>query len=116
MTFSIVARDQANGDFGVATMSFALAVGAQVPVLAPAAGAAAVQAWSPPDWGAVIAHSLADGAGADDVLRPLISSPVADVAQVIVVDARGRTAAHSGGSLGPKRVTRTAMGCARRRT
>jgi uncharacterized Ntn-hydrolase superfamily protein len=99
MTFSIVARDAASGDLGVATMSFALAVGAHVPVLRPAAGAAAVQAWSPPEWGAVIARSLADGAGADDVLRPLIGSPVADVSQVIVVDARGRTAAHSGGSL-----------------
>ncbi len=99
MTFSIVARDDATGALGVATMSFALAVGGQVPVLMPAAGAAAVQAWSPPAWRALVARSLTDGASAHDALRPLLASPVADVSQVIVVDARGRTAAHSGDSL-----------------
>jgi uncharacterized Ntn-hydrolase superfamily protein len=99
MTFSIVARDDTTGDLGVATMSFALAVGAQVPLFAPALGAAAVQAWSPPEWSTVIARSLAGGVSAHDVLRPLITSPTADVAQVIVVDARGRTAAHSGIAL-----------------
>lgn len=99
MTFSIVARDPARGDLGVATMSFALAVGAQVPVLAQAAGAAAVQAWSPAGWREMISRSLASGVSVDAISQRLTSSPAADVSQIIIVDSRGRTAAHSGRSL-----------------
>ena len=92
VTFSIVARDQATGDLGVATMSFALAVGVQVPVLGQGGGAAAAQAWSPPEWRDMLSRSLASGLSADAVLQPLTSLPPADVSQVIIVDARGRTA------------------------
>ncbi len=99
MTFSILARDSVTGEFGVAAMSFSLAVGGQVPYLRPGVGAAVVQAGSPPDWGERILASLSSGARADAVLAPLAGSAAADKSQVAIIDRLGGVAAHSGGGL-----------------
>jgi uncharacterized Ntn-hydrolase superfamily protein len=99
MTFSILARDGVTGEFGVATMSFSLAVGRQVPHLRAGVGAAVAQAGSPPDWGEMILGALARGERADAVLVLLAGSAAADESQVAIVDARGRVVVHSGNAL-----------------
>jgi uncharacterized Ntn-hydrolase superfamily protein len=99
MTFSILARDGVTGKFGVATMSFSLAVGRQVPHLCAGVGAAVTQAGSPPDWGEKILGSLASGERADAVLAPLAGSADGDETQVAILDAFGGIAVHSGNGL-----------------
>lgn len=99
MTFSILARDGVTGEVGVATMSFSLAVGRQVPHLCAGVGAVVAQAGSPPDWGGRILGALALGQRADVVLASLAGSAAADESQVAIVDACGKVAAHSGNGL-----------------
>jgi uncharacterized Ntn-hydrolase superfamily protein len=100
MTISIVARDPATGRFGVATASFVLAVGARVPRVT-GHGAVAVQAGAPPTWGPVLLAALGSGVRASDAIALLGASPVADRAQLAVVDRHGGVAVLSGTALEP---------------
>jgi len=100
MTISIVARDPATGRFGVAKAGFALAVGGRVPRVT-GHGAVAVQAGAPPTWGPVLLAALGSGVRAEDAIALLGSSPVADRAQLAVVDRQGGVAVLSGDALEP---------------
>lgn len=100
MTVSIVARDAATGRFGVATASFVLAVGSRVPRVS-GYGAVAVQAGSPANWGPVLIAALGSGVRAGEAVALLGASPVADRAQLAVVDRQGGVAVLSGGGLEP---------------
>ena len=97
MTYSIVARDPATGEFGVAVQTKWLAVGAGVPWLEPGVGAVATQSFVEVAYGPRLLERLRAGEAPNDALAALLANdPQADVRQVGVVDARGRAAGHTG--------------------
>ena len=97
MTFSIVARDPANGDLGVAVASKFLAVGSVVPWAMAEVGAIATQALANVSYGP---DGLAALAGGNDAAMVLADLTEADDGrserQLGIVDARGRAATHTG--------------------
>ncbi len=96
-TFSIVARDPANGDVGVAVASKFLAVGAVVPWAQAGAGAVATQALANIGYGPGGLALLAEGRPAEEALATLLAGdPGREDRQVGIVDARGGAAAHTG--------------------
>jgi uncharacterized Ntn-hydrolase superfamily protein len=97
MTYSIVARDPATGDLGVAVQSRWFAVGAGVAWVEPGVGAVATQSFSEDAYGFHGLRLLREGRTAADALGQLIaqdSNP--EVRQVAIVDAAGGSAAHTG--------------------
>ena len=97
MTFSIVARDPATGDLGVAVQSKFLAVGAAVIHASAGIGAVATQALANVSYGPRGLALLEAGATADLAVEALVGSdPLADRRQLGIVDATGRVAAHTG--------------------
>lgn len=97
MTYSITARDPATGQYGVAVASRFFAVGAIVPHLRGGKCAVATQAFVSPIWGLEAADRLASGETAPDVVADLVSRDGgAAIRQLHMVDAAGRTAAHTG--------------------
>jgi uncharacterized Ntn-hydrolase superfamily protein len=97
LTYSIVARDPATGELGVAVQSHWFSVGPLVPWAAPGVGAVATQA------NIEVAHGphglalLRQGLDAPSALERLLSGdPGAAGRQVGIVDAAGRAAAHTG--------------------
>ena len=64
MTFSIVARDRAKGELGIAVQSKFLAVGAVVPWARAGIGAIATQAWANTSYGPRGLELLASGLSA----------------------------------------------------
>ncbi len=96
-TFSIVARDPATGELGVAVQSHWFSVGALVAWAEPGVGAVATQSFVEPAYGPRGLALMRDGAAAPDALKQLVAADAAEaVRQVAFVDARGRTAAHTG--------------------
>jgi uncharacterized Ntn-hydrolase superfamily protein len=97
VTYSIVARDPATGDLGVAVQSKFLAVGAVVPWARAGVGAIATQAFANVEFGPKGLELLADGHAADEVLRRLVAADDRrEHRQAGVVDARGGSASHTG--------------------
>lgn len=96
-TFSIVARDAASGDFGVAVQSRHFNVGADVPWAEAGIGAVATQAFVEIGYGPRALDLLRAGVGAKQALdRLLAADPAAAIRQVAVVDAQGDVAVHTG--------------------
>jgi uncharacterized Ntn-hydrolase superfamily protein len=96
-TFSIVARDPDNGDFGAAVQSKFIAVGAVVPWAKAGIGAIATQAWGNVSFGPNGLKMLEDGLSAPETLQKLLATdPQRERRQVAIVDARGRVAVHTG--------------------
>ena len=96
-TYSIVARDPETGDLGVAAQSHWLAVGALLPWAEPSVGALAIQSMPEPGSAATALDLLRQGLDPEAVLEKLhADDPGASVRQVTIVDASGRTAAHTG--------------------
>jgi uncharacterized Ntn-hydrolase superfamily protein len=101
-TFSIVARDAASGELGIAVQSRRFNVGAVVPWAEAGVGAVATQAFSEPGYGPRALALLRAGVGAGPALdRLLAADPGAAVRQVAVVDARGGVAVHTGAGCIP---------------
>jgi len=101
-TFSIVARDVASGDLGVAAQSRRFNVGAVVPWAEAGVGAVATQAFAEPGYGPRALELLRAGVAAGQALdRLLAADPGAAVRQVAVVDARGEVAVHTGAGCIP---------------
>ena len=97
-TFSIVARDPATGELGVAVQSHWFSVGALVAWAEPGVGAVATQSFVEPAYGPRGLEKMRGGAAPADALRELLAAdPSSAVRQVAFVDARGRAAAHTGG-------------------
>jgi uncharacterized Ntn-hydrolase superfamily protein len=96
-TFSIVARDPANGDLGVAVASKFLAVGAVVPWAQAGVGAIATQSWANTSYGPRGLRLLAQGLSAAEALERLVRRDK-DRAQrqAGIVDAQGRAATYTG--------------------
>jgi uncharacterized Ntn-hydrolase superfamily protein len=97
VTFSIVARDPATGDLGVAVASKFLAVGSVVPWAQAGVGAIATQALANVTYGP---DGLAALAAGDDAHAALTRLTVADEGrserQLGIVDARGGSGTHTG--------------------
>ena len=98
-TFSIVAYDSANGDFGVAVQSKAFAVGARVPYARAGVGAIATQATTNPSFGPRGLALLESGLSPEQVIDSLLKADERPaVRQLAVIDARGQVAVHTGDS------------------
>jgi uncharacterized Ntn-hydrolase superfamily protein len=96
MTWSILARD-VSGAFGVAVASRFFAVGALCPHARSGAGALSTQALVNPTYAAPGLNLLAQGVPAAEVVRILTADDSGRAArQLHVIDAQGRTAAHTG--------------------
>lgn len=96
-TFSIVARDPATGDLGIAVQSKFLAVGAVVPWAKAGAGAVATQAWANTSFGPDGLALMAAGVPAQNALDRLVASdPGSGHRQVGMVDPRGQAATFTG--------------------
>ncbi|MPZ22734.1 MAG: DUF1028 domain-containing protein [Dehalococcoidia bacterium] len=99
MTFSIVARDPATGDLGVAVQSRFLAVGGVVPWARADAGAIATQAWANLSFGPDGLALLAGGADARSAGEQLIAADErAHRRQLGIVDGKGAVFAWTGPS------------------
>lgn len=96
-TYSIVARDPVTGEMGVAVQSHWFSVGAIVPWAEAGVGAVATQSFVEPAYGLLGLELMRSGRTAEQALRALITTDVAeDVRQVGMVDAAGNAAAHTG--------------------
>jgi uncharacterized Ntn-hydrolase superfamily protein len=96
-TYSIVARDEATGEMGVAVQSHWFSVGSVVSWAQPGVGAVATQSIAEPAYGPRALERLGAGEGAQAALAALTAEdPQAAVRQVAVVDARGEVAVHTG--------------------
>lgn len=101
-TFSIVARDPASGDLGVAVQSKFLAVGSVVPWVQAGAGAIATQALANLRYGPDGLTLLAAGSSARETMARLLGDdPARDQRQVAIVDTRGDAAAYTGSGCMP---------------
>jgi len=97
-TFSIVACDPGEQEWGVAVQSKFFAVGAIVPWARAGAGAIATQSYANVSYGPRGLEMLAEGASARDVLAALTREDEGrSLRQVGVVDAAGTAAAYTGG-------------------
>jgi len=97
MTFSIVARCAATGAFGVAVASSSPAGAARCAYARNGVGAVASQNVTDPTLGPRGLDLMALGARADQAIEALRgSTDHMDYRQVLAVDARGRSAIHSG--------------------
>ena len=96
-TFSIVARDPATGELGVAVQSHWFNVGSIVPWAEAGVGAVATQSFVDPAYGKLGLDLMRAGRSAPDALRALLAGDEGrDVRQVAMIDAQGRVAAHTG--------------------
>lgn len=96
-TFSIVARDPATGDFGVAVQSHWFQVGPTVPWAEAGVGAVATQSFVKVDYGPRGLQLMKEGKTAREALDLLLAQdPQKDVRQVAMVDREGRVAAWTG--------------------
>lgn len=97
MTFSIVALDADSGEIGAAVQTCWPGVGASVPWVEPGVGGVVTQAFTNVDHGPNGLAQLRERRAAPVVLRELLAAdPERDVRQIGVVDAAGRSAAHTG--------------------
>ena len=96
-TFSIVAADTVEHEWGIAVASRFLAVGAVVPWARAGVGAIATQAAANTAFGSYGLDLLERGESADAVLQRLLrTDPRPESRQVGIVDAAGHTALHTG--------------------
>lgn len=96
-TFSIVARDPATGELGVAVQSHWFSVGSIVTWAEAGVGVVATQSFVDPGYGPRALELLRGGQGAKAALQSLLDRDgQRDVRQVAVVDVSGNVAAHTG--------------------
>jgi len=101
-TYSIVARDAATGELGVAVQSHWFSVGTSVAWAEAGVGAVATQSFIDPSYGPLGLALMRAGRSAPDALKGLIAADEGrDVRQVAMVDATGRVAAHTGAKCIP---------------
>lgn len=96
-TFSIVARDPATGELGVAVQSHWFSVGSTVPWAEAGVGAVATQSFVDPSYGKNGLEGMRAGKSAPDTLKELLSKDEGrDVRQVAMIDSQGRVDAWTG--------------------
>ena len=97
MTWSIIARDNATGQFGIAVATKFFAVGARVPHIAAGHGGIATQALVNPYYGIDGVKLLREGRAPQSIVETLIAADDGrESRQLHVMDAAGRIASHTG--------------------
>jgi uncharacterized Ntn-hydrolase superfamily protein len=97
VTYSIVARDPATGELGVAVQSHWFGVGSAVPFVRAGVGAVATQSVPDPAHGARILDLLGQGVFPDAAIDDVLAGDAgAAFRQIGVVDARGHVATWTG--------------------
>jgi uncharacterized Ntn-hydrolase superfamily protein len=97
MTWSIIARDHATGQFGIAVATRFFAVGARVPHIAAGIGGIATQALVNPYYGIDGLKLLREGRSPSDIVDTLIAADSGHATrQLHIMDAAGRIAFHTG--------------------
>jgi uncharacterized Ntn-hydrolase superfamily protein len=98
-TFSIVARDAATGEMGVAVQSHWFSVGSIVTWAEAGVGAIATQSFVDPGYGTRGLELMRRGVAAPDALDQLVKADAQrDGRQVAMIDAGGRVSAYTGKS------------------
>src|SRR5918993_1220273 len=96
-TYSIVARDPATGELGVAVQSHWFSVGQLVTWAEAGVGALATQSFVDPSYGKLGLDLMRAGRSAPDSLKALVAGDEGrDVRQVAMIDAAGRVDAWTG--------------------
>ena len=96
-TFSIVARDPATGELGVAVQSHWFSVGPIVPWAEAGVGAVATQSFVDPSYGKNGLELMRGGKTAPEALKELLAKDEGrEVRQVAMIDAQGRVDAWTG--------------------
>jgi uncharacterized Ntn-hydrolase superfamily protein len=96
-TYSIVARDPATGELGVAVQSHWFSVGPIVAWAEAGVGAIATQSFVDPSYGKNGLDLMRDGKSAPDTLKDLLAKDEGrEVRQVAMIDAQGRVEAWTG--------------------
>jgi len=102
VTYSIVARDQKTGQFGVAVQSHYFQVGPVVPWALAGVGAVATQSQVNVSYGPLGLDLMRAGYSAEQTLKALTAGdPDAANRQCAIVDAAGTVAAHTGSKCIP---------------
>jgi uncharacterized Ntn-hydrolase superfamily protein len=97
MTWSIIARDETTGQFGIAVATRFFAVGARVPYIAAGFGGIATQALTNPYYGIDGLKLLRDGKSPREIVDLLKAADGGrESRQLHVMDASGRIASHTG--------------------
>ena len=97
MTWSIIARDNATGQFGIAVATRFFAVGGRVPYIAAGIGGIATQALVNPYYGIDGLELLREGRSPRDIVATLIAADSGHASrQLHIMDASGRIASHTG--------------------
>jgi uncharacterized Ntn-hydrolase superfamily protein len=97
MTWSIVARDPATGQIGIAVSTCAFAVGARVPHVETGVGAVASQSFVNPFYGPRGLQLMREGVPVEEVVRRLTDADEGrSQRQLHVMDAAGHFAAYTG--------------------
>jgi uncharacterized Ntn-hydrolase superfamily protein len=97
MTWSIIAKDQATGQLGIAVATRFFAVGARVPYIAAGRGAIATQALVNPYYGIDGVVLLRAGKSPQEIIEAVIAAdPGRESRQLHILDCDGRIAAHTG--------------------
>ena len=97
MTWSIIAKDNATGQIGIAVATKFFAVGSRVPHIAPAIGGIATQALINPYYGIDGVKLLREGRSPQDIIDTLIAADAGhDSRQLHIMDAKGQIAAYTG--------------------
>src|SRR5687768_5794737 len=98
-TYSIVARDPATGDIGVAVQSHWFSVGSIVTWAEAGVGAVATQSFVEPAYGPRGLELMRRGVPAPDALKQLVAGDTQrNGRQVAMIDATGRVSAYTGQS------------------
>lgn len=101
-TYSIVARDPATGELGVAVQSHWFSVGSLVTWAEAGVGAIATQAFVNASFGPRGLELLRQGLSAPEVVKTLIAADEGrEVRQLAIIDSQGQVAAHTGGNCIP---------------
>jgi len=101
-TFSIVARDQATGEIGVAVQSKFIAVGSVVPYAKAGIGAIASQAWGNVRYGPVGLDLLLQGKSAQEVVQLMTEAdPMREHRQLAVIGTDGNASSYTGKECNP---------------
>src|SRR6267143_1514612 len=97
MTWSIIARDDMTGQFGIAVATRFFAVGARVPHIAAGLGGIATQALVNPYYGIDGLKLLREGRSPHEVLKTVTAADAGrETRQLHLMDAGGRIASHTG--------------------
>jgi len=97
MTWSIIARESATGQFGIAVATRFFAVGGRVPYIVAGIGGVATQALVNPYYGIDGVRMLREGKSPQEIITALLARDSGhDSRQLHIVNARGAIAAHTG--------------------